>query len=549
MSGGYTTTGPVQVYRDDPAAGYGESFSFTAPAFTAAVPDGTETIGTIQSLSRSILNSAGQIIESREYFDFTGLSYSTVRDLGAEGTNYLSTRYVYDTRGRSAVMTDAAGVDSHTFYDGLSRTTASWIGSDDLLPELGDLDEDGYDDNDLNKDGVIDLRDFRKWVADNPTATEGPTGTDMVKVSASVYDAGGVGDSNLTLSRAYVSATETLETDYAYDWRDRQTDSRGPDNVAVHCEFDNLGETTTVQTYADANADFVIDTGELRAQSESLYDDQGRVYRSITREVNADGTLGDESLSVDTWYGETGQVIKSADAAGLFSKTIYDGLGRATISYTSFDSGEMIGQSGSYAQAASISGDTVVQQSRTFYNGNRAVAFATFQRFDDDTTTLGALDATNSYATASAVWYDAAGRQTHTANFGREDVLSPIDVAARYMFDEDGNLIDADADGLPDIAEGAPLAPNSSDNYIVSQPQYNPAGQAYRGIDNLGRITQTEFDLLGRLTRAIENYVDGVVSETEPSDTDRVTQRIYDSAGRRNAPRMRLRPGEASGYG
>ena len=37
--------------------------------------------------------------------------------------------------------------------------------------------------------------------------------------------------------------------------------------------------------------------------------------------------------------------------------------------------------------------------------------------------TEGSLNAANSYATASVVWYDGLGRTVATANFGREDAL------------------------------------------------------------------------------------------------------------------------------
>jgi hypothetical protein len=80
---------------------------------------------------------------------------------------------------------------------------------------------------------------------------------------------------------------------YKYDWRNRLTDSRGPSNLAVHYTFNNLGEATEVQSYADADQDFVIDSGELRGQSESLYDEQGQVYQTIQYAVDpTNGIIG-----------------------------------------------------------------------------------------------------------------------------------------------------------------------------------------------------------------------------------------------------------------
>jgi len=39
--------------------------------------------------------------------------------------------------------------------------------------------------------------------------------------------------------------------------------------------------------------------------------------------------------------------------------------------------------------------------------------------------------------------------------------------------------------------------------------EYNSAGRAYRSIDNLGRIDETQYDDAGRVVRTIENYDDG----------------------------------------
>src|SRR5205085_836941 len=60
---------------------------------------------------------------------------------------------------------------------------------------------------------------------------------------------------------------------------------------------------------------------------------------------------------------------------------------------------------------------------------------------------------------------------------------------------------------------------------------YDSAGRLYRTRDNKDRIKQTNFDLAGRKTALIENYIDGAANEAE-TDTDRTTQWLYDSAGR-----------------
>ena len=55
--------------------------------------------------------------------------------------------------------------------------------------------------------------------------------------------------------------------------------------------------------------------------------------------------------------------MKTATAGGLFEKYAYDGLGRWTAAYTSFDLDEE-----DYEEALEVAGDTVIEQSRTWYD-------------------------------------------------------------------------------------------------------------------------------------------------------------------------------------
>jgi hypothetical protein len=52
-------------------------------------------------------------------------------------------------------------------------------------------------------------------------------------------------------------------------------------------------------------------------------------------------------------------VVKTATAGGLFQKYAYDGLGRLTATYTSFDLDET-----AYTDADDVTGDTVIEQTR-----------------------------------------------------------------------------------------------------------------------------------------------------------------------------------------
>jgi YD repeat-containing protein len=146
------------------------------------------------------------------------------------------------------------------------------------------------------------------WKPDNSAVSN------MVQTAGYEYDA----DGNMVESTIYASSSVSYVTQYQYDWRNRLTDSRGPDDVATKTTYDNLGNATLIETYADADHDFVIDSGELRGKAERLYDELGRVYHTSTYEVESGAAT--DWLESNVWYNARGMVIKTADSSGLFSK-------------------------------------------------------------------------------------------------------------------------------------------------------------------------------------------------------------------------------------
>lgn len=491
------TTGSNSVVRVDQSRGYMESLTFSAAPHLDGTgrPDGAETItsATIQSLSRSYRDASGLIVSVDAYFSLDGLTYTPATPLGMEGTHYLRTSTSYDSRARPNRVVNAAGTISRFVFDSLGRVVSTWTGTNDT-PASG------------------------SWSPSNNGGT-----SNMVQVSEQQYDGNDVGNFNLTLSRAVASGSTTYDTVKEYDWRDRLIASRGPDNVATKRTYDNRGNVTQTDTFADADADLVIDSGELRGRTTSLLDENGRVYRTSVFNVDpTTGTVGN-ALTSNVWYDQRGLVAKTADPNGLFKKTSYDALGRPVFTYVSYDASET-----SYANALTVTGDTVVEQSQAFYDSNHnLVAGANYLRLENDSSTSGALTAANSYATGSATWYDRANRPTGSADFGHESGST----GTRYLFNTSNQVIDTDSDGIPDVSESSALLPNTSDNYLATKLEYDAAGRSYRATDNKGRTTQITYDLMGRTVSTIQNYTDGVAGETE-TDTDRTTQNVYDGHGR-----------------
>jgi len=159
----------------------------------------------------------------------------------------------------------------------------------------------------------------------------------MVLVTEQTYDGGtddgaDGGDGNVTLTTQHVDATTTRETAYLYDWRDRRTATDGEIDFYQQVCYDNLDRTIRNDRRDTTSS------GNLIGRSETQYDDQGRVFRTIRYGVDpTTGTVG-YGLTDNTWYDASGHVIKSLPSGSqLFTKTNYDSLGRATVAYMGYD--------------------------------------------------------------------------------------------------------------------------------------------------------------------------------------------------------------------
>lgn len=537
-----TTTGPIEVTREDRTYKYGERLTMSAtPSVSGSsgsyVPTGTEAISNIQSLTRDIVNDAGQVVERIVYTSLSGTSYSaTTAKFGTVGTNYLLTTFGYDQRGRQSMIKRPDGSITRTVYDGLGRAVTIWKGTNDS--------------------GATNT---------DPTGG-GASGNNMVKVSESIYDAGGVGDSNLTESRQVFGngGSDYYSTIYAYDFRNRVTKQRTPDNVGTAYTYDNLGRSTQIDTYGDGidyngdydyadsvdgdvAPDFTFSSGELRDRSTYEYDDQGQLFRSRIFEVNnGNGTVGDK-LSTNYWYDGRGNEIKTKSASGLFEKTTYDGAGRVTRTAMSVDSAELDTE---YSKADDLASDQVIEQNDYWLDkGGRTRIVTNFKRAQTESTgTTGALNASNvGYHTSVAYWYDAANRTLASADYGRDG--SETTLGTKYVWNGTA-YIDSDADGIPNVVDAAQdavpglhnfsTARDTAYDWIYTAYAYDAAGRLEMVTDNADHDTKLSYDLAGRKTKVVENYVNGTASETE-TDTDRTTEYVYDNFGRLNELKA-LRP-------
>src|SRR5262249_26017079 len=93
------TTGPTQVYREDWSHAYTETLTMSATPSKVDMdagggvdyyPTGGESISSVESLSRSVLNNAGQPIYADDYSTIGTYSASTVLLTGGGWAHYRS---------------------------------------------------------------------------------------------------------------------------------------------------------------------------------------------------------------------------------------------------------------------------------------------------------------------------------------------------------------------------------------------------------------------------------------------------------------------------
>ncbi|MCI0539757.1 MAG: transglycosylase SLT domain-containing protein [Verrucomicrobiales bacterium] len=235
-------------------------------------------------------------------------------------------------------------------------------------------------------------------------------------------------------------------------------------------------------------------------QSDTAYDNLGRVYQVTTHAVNpANGSLGN-ALVEKFWYDPVGNLIKRrAAGAGqyVYEKSSYDGLRRVTKSYLSYDTAET-----SYADASTVIGDTVMRQTEFSHDAaSNLIQQTTRERFHDATAT-GELTTPggsppNARVSYVALYPDPIGRQQARADYGTNG----------------GTALNR-----------SDTIPAASNDILVSKTLFKDSGDVDETIDPAGTRTQFTFDHAGRMTKQIEDYGSGKLN--------RETQFAYNGDGR-----------------
>lgn len=390
------------------------------------------------------------------------------------------TAYLYDAMGRLEKVTDPTGTIDKTVYDAVGRAIERWTGT-----------------------------------------VDGGGGDNMTKTHATVYDGGGAGNGYVTKRIAYVvnSTTDQRVTDYSNDYRGR---ARFIQNAAAPhfvMSYDNLGRVLTTAAYGSAanlsaTTDPTASASNRVGRDDTAYDARGRVWKTTRHKITQSG--GGAGGSTDTlealsWYDSVGRTIKTIGQQ--MTKTEYDRLGRVTRRFVLGSHDDT-----TYAHAADVSGDIVMEESHTTYDDYTGLPIvrATIQRHPNaSTTAYGALYSTTpgtSYSytdiagriSITAMYYDALDRQTDSAAYGTASISA---TAGSWAL--------------------AGSVPGRSDSILVTTTTYGPSGLAEDAIDPMGRSRRMEYDAAGRKSRTIDNYTDGTPGGGTNDDQDQVIVYSY----------------------
>ncbi len=460
----YTLVNPVSISKMDQAGRTTEQIQATR-ASTSGKLLSSDTFAQSAYVRWSTMSygDEGNLEWSRAYHDIPSSG------AGSSGTNYNQSDFEYSAGGEHIMSQTPGGTITRTVFDVRGNAEKVYVGTDDTGATESD-----------------------------PT-NGGAGGNNMKLVTQNEYDDDNDGgDNHLTEVTQHVDASTTRVTSYSYDFRGRQTDIDGEIDFYQISTYDNLGQVTRVDRKDTTSG------GTLIARSETKYDDLGRVYQSIRYAVDpSTGTVGN-SLTDNTWYDESGNVIKQHPAGSeAFNKSQYDGLGRAEKTFVGYDTDET-----AYADADDVTGDTIFEQNETEFDEAGNVIRTILRRRFHDATGTGELTTPSGSQPKARVSYvamypDALGRAQGVANYGTNGGSSHT---------------------------RATTIPTRSDDILVTETFYDDSGQTWKTVDPAGRDDRVTFDDAGRRLSTIENYTNGDPTSGN-SDEDRTVAYTYNADG------------------
>jgi RHS repeat-associated protein len=392
-----STNAAVIVYREDLLGNYTETLTYAwtgtgsnaLPTNADGSPTGTESLTSsyvsLQTLTRSLMNSAEQIVAVLKYFNLSGLAYSTSRSLGTKDVNYYETDYTYGTWDDLWSVTNAAGNTTSYTYDANGNVTSTT----DALGNTTTYEYDG-DGRQISKTDALGVK----------TVYEYNYLGQLVEVCQNYQN--GVHSST-------DDSDEDVITTYTYD------------TLGDRLSVTDANGNTTSYTY-DALGNVLTETNELGATRYYVYNAVGELVQTTDRDglvtTYAYDALGRETA--ENWLDGSGNVT-------------------ATTSYTYDAVGDMLTASdseASYTYTYDALG-RVLTKTEVFADLSATVVFSyaynsVGECTQESETVGGVADAVTTYA------YDALGRVTSMCQCGVTNGNAVAEKRVDYTYDLDG---------------------------------------------------------------------------------------------------------------
>ncbi|MCA0457139.1 MAG: DUF6531 domain-containing protein [Chloroflexi bacterium] len=215
------------------------------------------------------------------------------------------------------------------------------------------------------------------------------------------------------------------------------------------------------------------------------------------------GMANDQNIITWTTYDSTGRVLWTQDILGRRNLSVYDGLSRVVKTVANY----------------------IPQGSTNPFNWLYSTAN---NRWEDGAGNAIAMGTNFDQNRISATTYDGNGRVQWTQDANGRKNWTVYDVLGRVK----KNIANCTyISGSPAPESDSYVGSSNADDDIITKTTYDNDGRVYQTFDPLNRETRYFYDILGRRTRTVINYVDGVYNPAQP-DKDLIQTTEYDRAGR-----------------
>lgn len=487
--------------------------------------------------SRQTGQDATHIRREEFIYDRRGLLTQDNADIAwgsNSGATGKVTSIVYDVFGRAERSIDGNGIVYTTQYDKLGRQI-SVVTDAGGLALLRATTYDAFD-------RVLTQSDAQGKITTSAYAVDTASGRTTLTVTSPEGLVTKTVTDRFGQTLALVDA-QGNETRYSYDadgnlltvkhW-DKANNTETPLSVS---SYDATGNRLTTQ---DANGTTV----------QYAYDAAGRI---LTRTVDPSG-LG---LVTRTTYDALGRAVSVTDPSGTVTRTTYDAAGRAVqvavdpeglnlrTRYTYDFAGNMVtvveGEGTSAARTTQYAYDSLGRRTRTVIDP-LGLALTSTYAYDQNGNLVTKVDgAGTATARTTRYAYDGADRLVYSV-----DALGTV---TQNTYDRTGRVVvkavyanAISLTGLATAANASVIASRISADTArdrVTRYAYDGDGRVRFTTDALGAVTETRYDVAGRVVREI-SYANRIVSFPDSglapvvatSADDQVTVFSYDSQGR-----------------